>query len=76
MAFRLYLISICITGCRDEVVVKSARLLPDGKSVLIETESLQPVMQMEIKYSLNATGGAAMKNQLWLTLNRLDTAKR
>ncbi len=61
---------------RDDVVVKSARLLPDGKSVFLETESLQPVMQMEIKYSLNADDGAALKNQLWLTLNRLDTAKR
>ena len=61
---------------RDDVVVKSARLLPDGKSVFLETESLQPVMQMEIKYSLNAADGAALKNQLWLTLNRLDTAKR
>ena len=57
-------------------MVKSARLLPDGKSVFLETESLQPVMQMEIKYSLNAADGAALKNQLWLTLNRLDTAKR
>ncbi len=61
---------------RDDVVVKSVRLLPDGKSVFIETESLQPVMQMEIKYSLNTADGAAMKNQLWLTLNRLDAAKR
>ncbi len=61
---------------RDDVVVKSARLLPDGKSVFLETAPLQPVMQMEIKYSLNAADGAAMKNQLWLTLNRLDAAKR
>ena len=61
---------------RDDVVVKSAKLSADGKSVFLETAPLQPVMQMEIKYSLNAADGAAMKNQLWLTLNKLDAAKQ
>lgn len=61
---------------RDDVVVKSAKLSADGKSVFLETDSLQPVMQMEIKYSLNTADGAALKNQLWLTLNKLDSAKR
>lgn len=61
---------------RDDVVVKSARLSDDGRSVFLETAPLQPVMQMEIKYSLNTADGAAMKNQLWLTLNKLDAAKR
>lgn len=61
---------------RDDVVVKSATLSADGKSVFLETAPLQPVMQMEIKYSLNTADGAAMKNQLWLTLNKLDAAKR
>ena len=59
---------------RDEVEVKSSHLLPDGRSVFLETASLQPVMQMEIKYSLNTAEGAPLKSQLWLTLNRLDTA--
>ncbi len=61
---------------RDDVVVKSVKLSADGKSVFLETAPLQPVMQMEIKYSLNAADGAAMKNQLWLTLNKLDVAKQ
>lgn len=61
---------------RDEVAVKSAKLSADGKSVFLETDPLQPVMQMEIKYSLNTADGVAMKNQLWLTLNKLDVAKR
>ena len=59
---------------RDEVEVRSSHLLPDGRSVFLETASLQPVMQMEIKYSLNTAEGAPLKSQLWLTLNRLDTA--
>ena len=60
---------------RDSVTVRSARLLPDGRSVFLETDPLRPVMQMEIQYSLNTTDGVPMKNQLWLTLNSLDVAR-
>jgi hypothetical protein len=60
---------------RDEVDVKSARLLPDRKTVFLELEGLKPVMQMEIKYSLNAAGGKPIRNQFWLTLNKLDAAQ-
>ncbi len=56
---------------RDEVAVRSARLLPDGKSVFIETAELRPVMQMELKYNLQFTGGASAASPLYLTLNRL-----
>jgi hypothetical protein len=61
---------------RDEVAVKSARLLPDGKTVFLEMPGLRPVMQMEIKYSLNSADSKPMRDQLWLTLNRLDAARR
>lgn len=60
---------------RDEVTVKAARLLPDGKSVFLDLGELKPVMQMEVKYSLNSEQGTALRSQLWLTLNQLD-AKR
>lgn len=60
----------------DDVPVKSARLLADGRSVFLETAPLESVMQMEIRYSVNARDGAAMRSQLWLTLNRLDAAFR
>jgi hypothetical protein len=56
---------------RDEVAVRSARLLSDGKSVFIETAELRPVMQMELKYNLQFTGGATAASPLYLTLNRL-----
>ena len=59
---------------RDEVMVRSARLLPDGKSVFIETAELRPVMQMELKYNLQFIGGASASGPLYLTLNRLDPA--
>lgn len=57
---------------RDDVTVKAARLLPDGKSVFLDLGELRPVMQMEVKYSLNSEQGAALRSQLWLTLNQLD----
>jgi hypothetical protein len=56
---------------RDEVAVRSARLLPDGKSVFIETSGLRPVMQMELRYNLQFSGGATAAGPLYLTLNRL-----
>ena len=55
--------------------MKSARLLEDGRTIFLETQPLAPVMQMEVKYSLNTTGGKPLRNQFWLTLNRLDAAR-
>jgi hypothetical protein len=57
---------------RDEVAVKSARLLPDGQTVFLEIGGLRPVMQMQISYNLSNADGQASRNQLWLTLNALD----
>ncbi|MEY2411374.1 MAG: hypothetical protein QOF48_4044 [Verrucomicrobiota bacterium] len=57
---------------RDELEVKSARLLPDGRTVFLEMPGLQRVMQMEVKYSLNDADGKPVRNQFWLTLNELD----
>ena len=61
---------------RDEVAVKSARLMPDGKTVFLEIPGLRPVMQMEIKYNLNTAGAKTFRSQLWLTLNKLDAKER
>jgi glucose/arabinose dehydrogenase len=61
---------------RDVVEIKSARLSDDEKTVFLEIEGLRPVMQMELKYNLSAKSGKPMRNQLWLTLNRLDAARR
>ncbi|HTH48235.1 MAG TPA: DUF6797 domain-containing protein [Candidatus Limnocylindria bacterium] len=57
---------------RDEVTVKSAKLLPDGRSVFLELEPLAPVMQMEVKWNLDALDGKPMHGPLWLSLNQLD----
>jgi glucose/arabinose dehydrogenase len=60
---------------RDDVTVKSARLLSDHQTIFLEIPGLQPVMQMELKYSLSAADGKPMRNQLWLTLNKLDAVR-
>jgi hypothetical protein len=56
---------------RDEVEVRSAKLLPDGRGVFIEVPGLRPVMQMEVKYNLPFADGATASGPLYLTLNRL-----
>jgi hypothetical protein len=63
------------TEGRDEVPIRSARLEPDGKTVFLEMPALTPVMQMEIKYSLNTAAGKALRQSVWLTLNALDAEK-
>lgn len=57
---------------RDEVAVKSARLLDDGKTVFLEIPALRPVMQMEVQYNLNEADGRPRRGQVWLTLHQLD----
>ncbi|HXG47712.1 MAG TPA: DUF6797 domain-containing protein [Methylomirabilota bacterium] len=57
---------------RDDVEVRSAKLLRDGRSVFLELPDLRPVMQMEVKYNLPFADGAMASGPLYLTLNRLD----
>jgi hypothetical protein len=53
------------------LAVKSAKLLPDSKTVFLEIPELRPVMQFELKYSLNSADGKAMRSAVWGTINRL-----
>jgi len=59
---------------RDDVPVRSAKLLADGRTVFLDLGELAPVMQMELKWNLDAVDGKTTRSQLWLTLNQLDTA--
>ncbi len=56
---------------RDEVEVRSAKLLADGRTVFLELPGLRPVMQMELKYNLLFAGGGTASSPLYVTLNRL-----
>ncbi len=58
----------------DEVAIKSVQLSADGRTVRLETDPLKPVMQMELKWNLDGTDGVSSRQQMWLTLNRLDAA--
>lgn len=59
----------------DTVEVKSAKLLADGKTVFLEIPAIQPVMQMQIGYSLNAVDGADMKGEIYNTIHERGLEK-
>ena len=58
----------------DTLTVKSARLLPDGKSVFIELEDMRGVMQMQISYDLEATDGTQVRGEIYNTVHALRPA--
>ncbi|HTD68141.1 MAG TPA: DUF6797 domain-containing protein, partial [Candidatus Limnocylindria bacterium] len=56
---------------RDPVTVRSAKLSPDRKRVLLEITGLKPVMQMKIKFNLKAADGAPVDWEIYNTINRV-----
>jgi hypothetical protein len=56
---------------RDPVEIKSARLQPNGKTVFLEIPNLQAVMQMEIKYDLQAADGSRLEQEIFNTINKV-----
>ncbi len=54
---------------RDEVPVKSAKLQPDGRTVVLDLGPMSPVMQMEVQWNLDTAAGKTSRSQLWLTVN-------
>ena len=61
---------------RDPVEIRSAKLLPDGKTVFLEIPTLGPVMQWDLQYSLDTTDGKALRSRLHGTINKLAEAFR
>jgi hypothetical protein len=59
----------------DTVVIKSAALAADGKSVFLEIPGIKPVMQMRIQYNLTSADGVALKQEIYNTINWLGTAR-
>lgn len=55
----------------DPVEVKSTKLLADGRTVFLEIQNLQPVMQMQIQYNVNAADGKTVRGEIFNTINRL-----
>lgn len=60
---------------RDEVEVKSATLMPDGRAVFLELEPLSPVMQMGISYSLRAADGTVLSDTIYNTIHRVPETR-
>ncbi len=58
-------------GTHDKVNVKSAKLSSDGRTVFIELENVQPVMQMLVKFDVEAESGEAVKGEIHSTINKV-----
>ena len=54
----------------DTVDVRSVKLLPDQKHVLLTIDGLKPVMQMKIKFALKS-GGQPLDWEIYNTINRV-----
>jgi glucose/arabinose dehydrogenase len=55
---------------RDVIVIQSAKLLSDGKSVFLQMP-VQPVHSMAIQYNLDTATGKIFKGTLHLTINKM-----
>jgi len=56
---------------RDPVMVKSARLLADRRTVFLELPEIRPVMQMKIQFRLKFADGTTVAQTIHNTINRL-----
>jgi len=61
---------------QDSVAVKSVKLLANGRSVFVETASLKPVMQMEVRYGLATPEGESLRGILCNTIHSLAAPAR
>ena len=56
---------------REPLPVQSASLLPDGKTVSLKFEKLQPVHHLVIKYKIRGADGSAVSQELDYTINKI-----
>jgi hypothetical protein len=55
----------------DKVEVAAARLLPDGKSVMLDIPTLKPAMQMKIGYDLETADGKEAIGTIYNTIHKV-----
>jgi mono/diheme cytochrome c family protein len=55
----------------DEVKLASATLLADGRTVFLEVPSVQPVMQLAVRYSLHSSDGRPLRHTIHYTINEV-----
>lgn len=56
---------------REPLAVQSAALQPDGKTVSLRFEHLQPVHHLVIRYKIKGADGAAINQELDYTINKI-----
>lgn len=56
---------------QDDVEISAATLSEDGKTVTLKIPDLKPVMQMKIQVNLKSADGAAIKETIHNTINRI-----
>lgn len=59
----------------DTVVVKSAKLRADKRTVELTLDAVVPVMQMRIAYNLDAADGAQVKGEIYNSIHKVPAAK-
>ena len=55
----------------DAVDVKSSKLLPDGRTVVLQIPGIHPVMQMAIQIHLEAVDGSPVECEIDNTINHV-----
>ncbi len=61
------------TKGRDTLDVRSAKLSSDHKHVLLEIADIKPVMQMKIKFAIQAADGAPVAWEIFNTINQVPS---
>ena len=59
----------------DDVPVKSAKLLEDGRTVFLEIPNIRPVMQMEIALDLETVDGDVIISKIYNSIHKLAKEK-
>ncbi len=54
---------------QDDVPVRSAKLLPDGRTLEITFDALKPVMQMQVGYNVKSADGKPVVGSVFLTIH-------
>ena len=60
---------------RDTVAITAAQLSPDKKTITLDLPDMAPVMQMKIKFKINAADGRTLDQEIYNTINKLPGAK-
>jgi hypothetical protein len=55
---------------QDDLPVKAAELLADGRTVLVKVGPVKPVMQMQVGYNVAAADGARIVGSVYLTVHK------